>query len=168
MAKDYCPVQWSWDFLLPGSDPMRKVHLTYNRETWRSRRGAGRRLRAAGRVALWPVRAVALTRRSTSRYGDGVRRRTGKGIARQALEQMILALRHSMPPDSYYRYGLFDPDKRRDANQYAHDFQCVPLFFARIPDGAPRYATSAGSPRSEPSTALRPLPFWRDSKAERR
>jgi hypothetical protein len=53
---------------------------------------------------------------------------------------MILALRHSMPPDSYYRYQLFDPEKRRDATQYAHEFQCIPLFFTRIPDGAPRYA----------------------------
>jgi len=140
MAKNHCPVYWSWDFLRPGPDPMRQVHLCYNRETWRSRSTAGRKLRAVGRMALWPVRAAVLTRRSTRRYGDAVRRRTGKGIARQALEQMILVLRHSMPPDSYYRYQLFESDKRRDANQYAHEYQCIPIFFARIPDAAPRYA----------------------------
>jgi hypothetical protein len=92
------------------------------------RRMLGRR-RGASRIGLWlewavwlataPLRVLA----NTCWNGPTIRRRSGKGLARQAAEQLDMAWRSSIPPKSYYRFRLYEPEERVRAGDYLHRFE---------------------------------------------
>ncbi len=64
---------------------------------------------------LWPVIFLVMLWMFTLRIGPAVARATGKSVSRQMLEQFWLAIRHSIPPDNYYVFDLFRPERLRNA-----------------------------------------------------
>jgi hypothetical protein len=64
--------------------------------------------------ALWHGVAVASIAWYTARNGTAIRRRTGKGLARQVAEQFavlrhsVTPRRYSVTPRRYYVFGLYD------------------------------------------------------------
>jgi hypothetical protein len=89
-----------------------------------TRRGILARHRGASRARLWlqwafwyacvPVRVAV----KTLWHGPTIRRRTGKGLTRQAAEQLALAYRGSIPPKGYYQFRFHEPDRRSRAGDY--------------------------------------------------
>ncbi len=67
---------------------------------------------------LWPVNFVVMLWMFTRRIGPAVARATGKPVWRQIIEQLWLAIRHSIPPDKYYVFDLFRPERLANARHY--------------------------------------------------
>jgi len=72
----------------------------------------------------WPVRAPLLCAWALRRNGAGSRR-----LFQRYLDLLWLALRHNLPPTSYYVFRLFESaEVRRRAASYLHGFELQPLF----------------------------------------
>jgi hypothetical protein len=67
---------------------------------------------------LWPVIFMVMLWMFTRRIGPTVARKTGKPVWRQVLEQLWLAVRYSIPPDKYYVFDLFRPERFANARHY--------------------------------------------------
>src|SRR5512147_1654590 len=61
--------------------------------------------------AAWPVVALCSAALATLRSGGRVARGGGKSRARQFIEQIWLALVHTIRPRSYYIFELHDPER---------------------------------------------------------
>jgi hypothetical protein len=72
---------------------------------------------------VWPLDTLAAVGLYTRRNGVVIRQRTGKGLLRQVVEQLYLALIYSVFPSWYYVFELYDEDKRKKASQYLHRFE---------------------------------------------
>ncbi|MCZ6784310.1 MAG: hypothetical protein O7G30_13465 [Proteobacteria bacterium] len=103
-----------------------RVHLAYARIVWRSCTSGLARVRLAVRVLRWPAEAAMVCVVATALYGASVRRRTGKGIARQVIEQLDLALRCGVQPMSYYVLRLYESQNKRNAQHYIHRYETKP------------------------------------------
>jgi len=103
-----------------------RIHLAYARIAWRACDGWPEQLRLALRVLRWPAEAVMVCLVATAMYGVGIRRRTGKGIFRQVIEQLGLALRCGVPPMYYYLYRLYESKNQERAQHYIHRFETKP------------------------------------------
>jgi hypothetical protein len=71
-----------------------------------------------GFACLWPVSAVLHAFWNTWLYGRAVKRETGKGLAAQVFEQIVLAYRDFVPPRTYYQYGFYDDARRQQASEF--------------------------------------------------
>jgi putative polysaccharide biosynthesis protein len=114
------PLLWAWR-TGDGSWASR-IHKHYLRALWRTH-GA---LRKAGLlIALLAWLPVVLTMIAWSSWLNGgmVRRRTGKSILRQAIEQLWFAARFGMLPPWYYMFEMFDPAQHRNAPHYIHRYE---------------------------------------------
>jgi hypothetical protein len=67
---------------------------------------------------VWPVNFAIMLWLFTRRIGPVVARKTGKPVRRQVLEQLRLAIRYSIPPDKYYVFDLFRPERLANARHY--------------------------------------------------
>ncbi len=106
--------------------PAIRVHTAYARIVWRASAGPAGRLRLAGKMLRWIVDAVVVTGVMTVRYGFLIRRRTGKGVARQALDQLRLAFTLGVPPRTYYLLRLHDDANLKNAHQYLFRYETKP------------------------------------------
>jgi hypothetical protein len=73
--------------------------------------------------ASWEATAPFRVLTNTCWHGPTIRERTGKGLARQASEQLAMAWWSSIPPKTYYRFRLYMPDERARAGDYLHRFE---------------------------------------------
>lgn len=114
----YCsPYRLFWAALgTPGSASDR-IHAAYARFAWRSM-GPKHVALTAALCVLWPVNFIVMQWMFTRRIGPAVAGATGKPLWRQILEQAWLAFRHSIPPDKYYVFDLFRPERLANARHY--------------------------------------------------
>lgn len=114
----YCsPYRLIWAVLEAPQTPAQQIHHAYARFAWRSM-GWRHYLLVAGLILLWPVNFVIMLWMFTRRIGPAVARATGKSVPRQIAEQLWLAIAYSIPPDKYYVFDLFRPERLRNAGDY--------------------------------------------------
>jgi hypothetical protein len=118
----YAPLTLLGRFLPYDGSSSRFIHHCYSHVVWRQR---GIRVGLDMLVAMfvWPLSTLAAVGLCTWRNGVVIRRRTGKGLLRQVVEQLHLALIYSVFPSWYYVFELYDEDKRKKASQYLHRFE---------------------------------------------
>jgi hypothetical protein len=109
----------TWAFLPDDGTPATFIHATFRRETWREGGFWGGVVWCAGFV-VWPAYMLVTTAVYTARLGPSVRHRTGKGLLRQAGEQLFLSLTRSIPPRWYYLFEFHDDRKRHAALEYLY------------------------------------------------
>lgn len=123
----YCPFYVSVGFL-GRPDPMLEIHRLSTRVAYRDRPTLQRVAYMSACLAAWPLRAVHLTYLYTRMNGDAVKALSGKGYLRQALEQLGVALQHTIPPYEYYAKELFLDENRRRATDYIFDYELNRLY----------------------------------------
>ena len=74
-------------------------------------------------LPLFPFLIIGLTVTFTALNGRAIKKRTGKGIFRQAWEQIGVACRCAILPPWYYIFELHDDVKRQHANEYLNRFE---------------------------------------------
>jgi hypothetical protein len=90
---------------------------------------------------IWPPLTAWMMAWFTCLNGRAIKRRTGKRIGRQMLEQLYLAAAHDILPPWYYIFELFEDGKRRQAAGYLHRFETkgsIYRFLKRTPRDATR------------------------------
>jgi hypothetical protein len=111
------PYRVIWAFFRARRQPADFIYYAYARHLWRQRT-----LFNYGVLALllpfWPLIFVGAWCKFTLRAGPKVRRLTGKGIVRQTLEQLSLALIQSISPEKYYNFDLYDDARRARAGEH--------------------------------------------------
>jgi hypothetical protein len=114
----YCsPYRLIWALVGTPRSAAQRIHHAYARFAWRSMAWT-HYLLTAGLFLLWPAIFVIMAWMFTRPIGPAVARSTGKSVPRQLLEQLWLAVRHSIPPDKYYVFDLFRPERLRNAGDY--------------------------------------------------
>lgn len=126
LAADYCPLIVRWNPLRPATASERIRHVA-SRSYFR-RQPAVLRLGLNGLLWLtWPLRALLLILRYTSRCGATVAAETGRGRLRQAADQARLAIVEFLPAHVYYRYALYRERHGRETT-YLHQPEAGALF----------------------------------------
>jgi hypothetical protein len=120
----YCPpLPLLWSARRGDGGPAALIHKAYLRELWRERGRLERAVLLLSILLLWlPITIVAVTW-ATALNGAAIRRRCGKSIAAQVMEQLRLAAVNNILPPWYYTFDLHDARKRRRAAQYVHRFE---------------------------------------------
>ena len=114
----YCsPYRLLWALVGTPQSASDRIHAAYARFAWRSM-GASHMLLTAALWVTWPIIFLIMLWMFTRRAGPAVARATGKPIWRQVMEQFWLAIRHSIPPDKYYVFDLFRPERFANAQHY--------------------------------------------------
>lgn len=98
------------------------IHRAYCRALWRERGFLGR-LRLLVWYLAWPPLFAFTCIWVTILNGRAIARRTGKSVARQVMEQLIVAWQFGCLPPSYYMFELFDDRLRAHAGDYLHRFE---------------------------------------------
>ncbi len=98
------------------------LHAAYRYTRWRL---VSPRARASllFRIAFWPPRCCAAALYYTLLIGPAIRRQHGKGLLRQAGEQLEFALTQSIAPRAYYMFELYLDDRRRQAAGYLQRYE---------------------------------------------
>jgi len=104
-------------FFSGDDSPAARIHRSHSRELWRAQ-SLGKVLRLSAAMILWVPYVVHALVWATWHNGAAIRRRTGKSIARQMGEQAWIAVVRAIPPYWYYRFELFDDERRRRADEY--------------------------------------------------
>ena len=135
MKYRFSPIHKFWRFGRKVDD-LDRVHLLYSRiyplYSKRGRRKRGffsikRRVKNYLLSVLWPFLCVLVSARQLLSYGPAIRKRTGKGLIRQYVEQLHLGVWHTIPPYSYYSYSLYLEDNRQRASSYLHPHEVLYL-----------------------------------------
>ncbi|HET6618437.1 MAG TPA: sugar-transfer associated ATP-grasp domain-containing protein [Dongiaceae bacterium] len=114
----YCsPYRLFWAALGTPQSASDRIHAGYARFAWRSM-GLSHLALTAALCVVWPVNFAIMLWMFTRRVGPAVARATGKPVWRQILEQLRLAIRYSIPPDKYYVFDLFRPERLANARHY--------------------------------------------------
>ena len=114
----YCsPYRLIWAVLATPRSAAQRIHHAYAHFAWRSM-GWSHYLLTAALCLVWPVIFLIMLWMFTRPIGPKVAEATGKSVARQVLEQFWLAVRHSIPPDKYYVFDLFRPQRLPNAGDY--------------------------------------------------
>jgi hypothetical protein len=111
-----------WARIRADGSPSRSIHRALRRHAWQRRGTAGHLLFCAGYAAGIPA-VLGLTAVYTAVNGSRVRRRTGKGAARQLGEQLALWATKGVLPSSYYAFDLYEGDARRAALDYLYRWE---------------------------------------------
>jgi len=99
------------------------LHKCYTRELWRERSWPARVGVLAVLLVWWPVSNLAMLAWCTAFNGPATRRRTGKAVWLQIVEQIQLAVRHSIASPWYYIFDLWDDEKRNQAALYLNRYE---------------------------------------------
>jgi len=111
------PYRLIWALFRPHSRPADYIYYAFARHVWRDRSLQNYAALALAFV-LWPLVLVYAWCRFTWNSGRKVKRLTGKGLWRQTGEQVALALSHSVSPEKYYNFDLYDDASRASAGSY--------------------------------------------------
>lgn len=119
----YCPpLPLLWAHHPGDGSSAAAIHKAYLRELWRER-GTKDRLKLVARFLAWPVIVLGATGYFTYFNGFAIKRRMGKGVARQVLDQISLAARHGVLPPWYYMFELYHPANYDRAAEYLNRFE---------------------------------------------
>lgn len=114
------PLLWAWH--AGDGSPASQVHKHYLHALWREHSWLGRAGLLLG-VLAWLPMVLAMIAWSTALNGSTIRRRGGKGILRQACEQLWFSARYGMLPLWYYMFEMFDPAQQAKARHYIHRYE---------------------------------------------
>lgn len=131
---DYAPRTLLGRFLPDDGSAAAFIHSCYSREAWR-RNWTRMVIKLVAASLVWPLATVAAMLRFTSRNGCTIRRRTGKGLARQLCEQFYLSMAYSILPRWYYIFELHDDALRRKAGGYLLRFETKRGVYRTLKEG---------------------------------
>lgn len=97
-----------------GSDTPARIRRAYARRYWRVR-GWGQAFEIACAILLWPAAVGLGSLYLTLRNGLAVKRRCGRPLFRQWLDQLRFAWTRGILPPWYYIFALHDGDRARHA-----------------------------------------------------
>ncbi|MDY0871666.1 sugar-transfer associated ATP-grasp domain-containing protein [Dongia rigui] len=115
------PLPLAWVPLANATGTVDALHHAHYRAIWQSR-GIFDRLMIVALLALWPVFTLVRIILATVPHAGMARAASGKGILRQAWEQLVLAARFGFRPDYYYKLELYLPQCYARAAGYVHRF----------------------------------------------
>ncbi len=129
----YCPpLNLLWGARVRDDSNAAALHACYAREIWRER-GPFARLRLVLAILwLWLPINLGMTVWFTTLNGGAVRQRSGKGVFRQAIEQLWLSALHGIMPPWYYMFDLHDDALRAKAGRYLHRYEYKGVFYRLI------------------------------------
>lgn len=122
ITRELSGAMWIFSRLRDDSSAATFVHRCFQHEIWDEVRLRERVIICLA-LPLAPLVTVALTAVFTAVNGPAIKKRTGKGIIRQAREQIEVALRCAILPPWYYIFELHDDDKRLHASEYMNRFE---------------------------------------------
>ena len=99
------------------------LHKCYTRGTWHERGLLARAGLLAWLLVWWPISNLVMLAWCTAFNGPATRRRSGKAVWRQVVEQAEVAVRYSIPSPWYYIFDLWDDDKRKKAALYLNRYE---------------------------------------------
>ncbi len=97
------------------------LHQAHYRAIWQSR-GIVDRAVMMGLFCLWPLFTLSRVVLAIVPHAAMARKASGKGVLRQAWEQLVLAARFGFRPDYYYKMELYLPQCYARADGYLHRF----------------------------------------------
>lgn len=115
------PLPLAWAHLGDGGDAVGRLHKVHYRAIWNSR-GLMGGLEMMALFLLWPFLIPSRIFQATRRNGAIAKAASGKGVLRQAWEQLVLAARFGFRPDYYYRMELYRPPLYGRAGGYMHRY----------------------------------------------
>ncbi len=119
----YCPpLPLIWAHKPGDGTPASVIHKTYVRELWRER-SASQRTMLIARFLSWPIIVLGATAYFTYHNGTAIRKRTGKTVWRQIIDQLSIAARHGILPPWYYMFELHREENLARAEDYLHRFE---------------------------------------------
>ncbi len=104
-----------------------RLHRWYRRTLWWEKRTPRQRFWLLRWLAKKPARAARETLQAARRYGAQVEAEHGVPRRLQLAQQWWLAMRHGLPPETYYRYQLYLPEQRRKAGLFVHHQEGIAL-----------------------------------------
>ena len=122
ITRELSGAMWTFSRLPDDSSTATFVHRCFQREIWYEIRLRDR-VTICAALPLVPLVIAVLATAFTALNGQAIKKRTGKGIIRQAREQIELALRCAILPPWYYIFELHDDDKRQRASEYVNRFE---------------------------------------------
>jgi hypothetical protein len=114
------PLLWAWR--AGDGTWASRIHIHYLRALWREQ-SASRKAGLLLALLAWPPIVLAMIAWSSWLNGGMVRRRCGKSVTRQAIEQLWFAARFGMLPPWYYMFEMFDPAQQPKALHYIHRYE---------------------------------------------
>ena len=102
-----------------GSD-MSRFRWWYRQTLWADQPGVIGRARMIKRRLARPLGVYSTSGVALSRWGGAVEARRGVSLRRQRATMCWLGIVHGIPPETYYRYRLFEPGRRRKARLFLH------------------------------------------------
>jgi hypothetical protein len=103
-----------------GRSDLARFRRLYRRSLWAECSGFEDRVRLLKRRLVRPYRMSLNARIASRRWGPIVEQGAGITVRRQLRTLRWLAIVHGFPPEIYYRYRLFQDDRRRLARWYLH------------------------------------------------
>jgi hypothetical protein len=122
IVRDLSGARWILSQLTEDDTAATSIHRYFRRIVW-NESGLADRCIMLLVLPLMPILIIALTVVFTALNGYAIKKRTGKGIIRQAYEQIGVACRFAILPPWYYIFELHDDDKRLRANEYLNRFE---------------------------------------------
>lgn len=122
IVRDLSGARWILFQLTEDNTAATSIHRYFRRIVWREA-GLVDRCIMLLVLPLMPFLIIGLTVVFTALNGYAIKKRTGKGIIRQAYEQIGIACRFAILPPWYYIFELHDDDKRLRANEYLNRFE---------------------------------------------
>lgn len=113
------------------SAPADPLGAAYARRYWRPA-GAGEWLELIAALILWPIGVLGASSWYTLRNGAIIRRRYGKGAARQFAEQIGIYFSAGVLAPWYYIFSLHEDDGRQRARSYLQRFETKSAIFPRL------------------------------------
>ena len=122
ITRELSGAMWTFSRLPDDSSAATFVHRCFQHEIWHDIR-LRERIVICAALPFVPLVIAVLATVFTALNGQAIKKRTGKGITRQAREQIGLALRCAILPPWYYIFELHDDDKRQHASEYVNRFE---------------------------------------------
>lgn len=111
------PYRLLWALLREHERPVDYVYYAFAQNVWR-KTPFYTHLILALLFVLWPLLLLGAWAHLLPRCGFKVKRLTGKGVGRQAVEQLRLAVTQSIAPSRYYIFDLYGDARRARADEH--------------------------------------------------
>jgi hypothetical protein len=123
---DHCPLPLPWFRFEQRSDPVAMLHRIALRSGWLT---ASPKWRLAFflQTLVWPVASAVRAARIVRRYGGVVAADYKIGRIKQWWQQYLLANTSNITPESYYKFKLFLPERRRNTDFFIQHHEIISL-----------------------------------------
>jgi hypothetical protein len=133
IVRDLSGARWILWRLTEDDTAATSIHRYFRLIAWREANLVDRSIMLLV-LPLLPFLIIGLTVTFTALNGHAIKKRTGKGIFRQAREQIGVACRCAILPPWYYIFELHDDAKRQHANEYLNRFETKAAIYRFLRD----------------------------------